>query len=571
MNKINIRSPYYITTLPKPTIYHSLQKCSDSSLGYISGQDIETILLSINDRVLDSGSETYIVIGEAENGTSVGDVTDSGLTGCEAPIVYYFLLQKCEGNVIGFISGQETTQITLANGDRVQDSSLVDYTVYGVSETGTTVGTITDTGLTGCPVAPPAPIYYTLTKCSNSSTGFISGQTTSVIALSLTDRVTDPSGDAYTVTGESTSGLSVGNVVDTGFQNCPQPPPPTPIQPQTIQVNCGDTQNVGTDVGVMTYQVNTPETGNFVVNISGSSVPQKFTLKWNGNEATTNYIGSDSYDADLLNAGVPQGEISTANPSNKISNLVTIAKSTSTPTLVELVVDAPLINDEFSVSFTCPVTPPVVIEQTTQINIWFDNSGSMGTTLVPLQQMVAGSLKDCLIQFYNNDSAEYDRLVKVREWGGPQDAVASERTFLKGISPPTESGATNAINIIFQDEAATIYHATGSSFNSSALRRPTYDIDIANFRSVVNSNPTGYITTIIMQVNDSAGPGFKQFLVALQNGTGNYYGVNGISDLTNVEITYNVFAGASYSSFPNFYRDLIIQSINDLGFSITCP
>lgn len=571
MNKINIRSPYYITTVPKPTIYHSLQKCSDSSLGYISGQDIETILLSINDRVLDSGSETYIVIGEAENGTSVGDITDSGLTGCEAPIVYYFLLQKCEGNVIGFISGQETTQITLANGDRVQDSSLVDYTVYGRAETGTTVGTITDTGLTGCPVAPPAPIYYTLTKCSNSSTGFISGQTTSVIALSLTDRVTDPSGDAYTVTGESTSGLSVGNVVYTGFQNCPQPPPPTPIQPQTIQVNCGDTQNVGTDVGVMTYQVNTPETGNFVVNISGSSVPQKFTLKWNGNEATTNYIGSDTYDADLLNAGVPQGEISTANPSNKISNLVTIAKSTSTPTLVELVVDAPLVNDEYSVSFTCPVTPAVVIEQTTQINIWFDSSGSMNTTLQPLLDMAAGNLKACLIQFYNNDSAEYDKYVRVsgnKEW---QD----ERTFNRALQPPTVVGATNVINIIFQDEASPIYY---DSFNPDFQRKPAFNTDIITLRNALNNNPTGYITPIFFQVKVGIGAytEFFDFMKIVQNGqsngSNNYAIPYNLSDLSDrVSFKYDILQGITYASNPNYYRDLIIQSINDLGFSITCP
>jgi len=499
MNKINIRSPYYITTKEIPPLYHSLQKCDDGSVGYISEQTV--------------------------------------------------------------------TGIVLVNNARVQDILLDDYIKVGSSATGTSIGIVTDTGNTNCPV-PPAPIYYTLTKCSDSSTGYISGQITSAISLAEFDRVTDATNIIYIVTGEATTGTSVGTVTDTGERNCPAP---TPIQPQTIQVNCGDTQNVGTDVGVMTYQVNTPETGNFVVNISGSSVPQKFTLKWNGNEATTNYIGSDTYDADLLNAGVPQGEISTANPSNKISNLVTIAKSTSTPTLVELVVDAPLVNDEYSVSFTCPVTPAVVIEQTTQINIWFDSSGSMNTTLQPLLDMAAGNLKACLIQFYNDDSAEYDKYVRVsgnNEW---QD----ERTFNRALQPPTVVGATNVINIIFQDEASPIYY---DSFNPDFQRKPAFNTDIITLRNALNNNPTGYITPIFFQVKVGIGAytEFFDFMKIVQNGqsngSNNYAIPYNLSDLSDrVSFKYDILQGITYASNPNYYRDLIIQSINDLGFSITCP
>ena len=347
-----------------------------------------------------------------------------------------------------------------------------------------------------------------------------------------------------------------------------------PIAPQTIQVNCGGTHNVATDVGVVTYEVNTAQTGTFRVDITGSNVPAKFTLKWDSNEVTTNYIGLDTFDQDLLDAGVPQGEIATADPSTKTSNYVEIQKTTAQPELVQLVVEAPLPNDEYTVDFTCPVSPPVVINQTTQINIWFDASGSMNSTLAPLQSMAAGNLKDCLVQFYNNDGAQYDTYVKVIPWGYQGQYVnINEQTFNVGGFEPDVAGATNIINIIFQDEAQPVYTNSDSTFNAS-LQTQAYRTDIANLRNKLISNP-GYIAPIIFQVRYGNGGSLKAFLQTVENGgsIGVIYDYpNNLADLTSqVKFYYDVNAGVSYSTNPNYYRDLIIQAINDLGFSITCP
>ena len=507
MKKINVRSPYYIEVneVQKPALYYALQKCSDSTTGYVSEQE-------------------------------VGDFSP-----------------------------------TLNNNDRVQDASLNDYTVVGrvdiTQGTYTSVGLISDTGEIGC-VVPPADLFYKLIKCTdpNSNTTFLSFQKTTDVTLSDGQRV-EFGGDYYTVSGEAeaSEGTKIGYVnIIQGETGCPAVIPP--IAPQTEQVNCGDTVNVGTDVGVVTYQVNTPETGTFSVDISGSAVPAKFTLKWDGNESTTNYIGLDLYDQDLLDAGVPIGEIATGDPSTKASNSLQINKTSITPNLVELVVDAPLINDDYTLNFTCPVTPPVVIEETTQINIWFDASGSMNSTLAPLQQMAAGNLKDCLVQFYNNDGAQYDKYVKVRSWN-------TERTFDRALQPPTEEGATNCINIIFQDEAVNCYLANYNTFNPS-LQTQLFRDDIANLRNVLLNSP-GYITPIVFQVNYFYGLAYKQFLQTVENGGalgGLYDNPYNLSDLTDqYKFYYEVLAGRSYSSDPNYYRDFIIQAINDLGFSITCP
>jgi len=144
-------------------------------------------------------------------------------------------------------------------------------------------------------------------------------------------------------------------------QVVPPPPPPAPTLPQTVQVNCGDTWLTGIDVGSKFYELNTSETGNVDIFIGGNDVPVKFTLEWDGNSVTTGYIGLDTYDQQLIDAGVTIGEIATGDPSTKNTTL-TINKTAATPTLVKLTVDAPLVNDSYSLEFDCPVPSVPTVE-----------------------------------------------------------------------------------------------------------------------------------------------------------------------------------------------------------------
>jgi surface protein len=153
-------------------------------------------------------------------GGEPGEVT--GVTECTAPIPLHYTLEKCSDSSTGWITGQETTEITLSNNDRVSVGSDL-YIVTGTSSTGTSVGTVTDTGEVGCPVIPTI-YYYTLTKCEDSSTGYITGQNTTEIILGTNERVRDASFVDYIVTGQATSGTSVGTVSATGLFNCPVPP-----------------------------------------------------------------------------------------------------------------------------------------------------------------------------------------------------------------------------------------------------------------------------------------------------------------------------------------------------------
>lgn len=340
------------------------------------------------------------------------------------------------------------------------------------------------------------------------------------------------------------------------------PPPTAPTQ--TIQVQCGDTYNTSTDVGNTIYEVSTPETGTMEIEVTGNDVPVKFVVEWDGvDQVDTGYIGLDLYDQELLNAGVSAGEINTANPSNKTTTL-SFNKTTSTPELVKIKAIAPLVNDQYSLTFNCPQPQAIVIEQTTQINIWFDSSGSMNSTLSPLNSMVSGNLKNCLIQFYNNDGAEYDKYVQVRNF-------SDERTFNVASSEPDVAGATNVINIVFQDEASPVYY---SAIFNAATYKAQYQADITKMRNIFANNQVGYVTPIIFQVDyESSGvENFKEFLKAVRDGSGVYTGNLALTDYSDrIKFYFNLEDGVSYSNDPTYYRDFIVQAINDLGFTLNCP
>ena len=185
----------------------------------------------------------------------------------------------------------------------------------------------------------------------------------------------------------------------------------------------------------------------------------------------------------------------------------------------------------------------------------------MDGTLAPLQDMVAGNLKTCLIQFYGNDSAKYDSLVKVRLFKG-------ERMFREAASLPDVAGATNVWNFVFGDEATSIYMPP--SFDNQ-IRTQYYEGDIANLRSVLLNNPTGYVVPVIFQVKYHWDE-YKKFLQAVETGEGRYFPPFNLEDKTSeVKFYYELEDGITYANNPTYYRDFVIQAVNDLGFSITCP
>ncbi len=213
-------------------LYYSLRKCSDDTTGWVTAQNTEQITLAINDRVQDASLVDYVVTGEVSEGTSVGTVTDTGEVGCPIPPSLTAFLRSTNQfpnpcglvpNITAYHDGAGTYP---TNGDKVYNTAnltsplssgsyLMENNFY-ISLFGGEAGEVT--GVTEC--TAPIPLHYTLEKCSDSSTGWITGQETTEIALSNNDRVSAGS-DLYIVTGTAATGTSVGTVTDTGQTGCP--------------------------------------------------------------------------------------------------------------------------------------------------------------------------------------------------------------------------------------------------------------------------------------------------------------------------------------------------------------
>lgn len=202
----------------------------------------------------------------------------------------------------------------------------------------------------------------------------------------------------------------------------------------------------------------------------------------------------------------------------------------------------------------------IQIDSTTKIYIWFDDSGSMNSTLSPLQIMRSTILKNCLLQFYNNDSDTYDQNVTVSNFSSKSNSYERTIKVLNTVDP----SASKVINLVFQDESSP-YSAT-SSFNSN-VRTGDYDFDIAEFRNTLdNAVNSSYYRGIVFRVNtgNNTYDGFRQFLEAVKLGQAAYSGTNGLADKPEVTVIPDVIAGNT----PQYYADQIIAGLNTLGYSL---
>lgn len=219
------------------------------------------------------------------------------------------------------------------------------------------------------------------------------------------------------------------------------------------------------------------------------------------------------------------------------------------------------------VNAECPV-----IDENTQINIWFDNSGSMNSTLAPLQTMASTILKPCLLPFYNNDSALYDSMVSVQNFTpivNDNSNPNNERYIRLLSSVSTNPIVTKTINIAFQDESDA--YGVGlnvDNFNGVVTTQASEDITL--LRSTLLTEAPNSLFGIIFKV-DTTLPGvplvtngFKQFVAVLHSGANPFSGTNGLSDKPEIIHVLDVIP----ASTPTYYTNLIITALNSIGFPL---
>jgi hypothetical protein len=187
--------------------------------------------------------------------------------------------------------------------------------------------------------------------------------------------------------------------------------------------------------------------------------------------------------------------------------------------------------------------------------------------------MATNLIKNCLLPFYNNDSNLYDSRVRVLDMR--DDMGLNERGYACLATTGTTSSITKVINLAFQDEA-TPYGVSSGGWTINTPRTNTFNTDIATLRDNIDNNPTNYILGEYFQVETQPTGQylrFKELLQGVEGGLGQYTGVNGLSDKTEIHNTYDVApgmgqTGGSGPGSPQYYTDLIITALNNLGYNI---
>ena len=211
-------------------------------------------------------------------------------------------------------------------------------------------------------------------------------------------------------------------------------------------------------------------------------------------------------------------------------------------------------------------TPTIVVNTETEINIFFDSSGSMNTTLSPLNTMRTTLLQNCLLPFYNNDVNLYNQRVTIT-------SISSGALYERAIgwiaTQPSDP-SRNVVNLAFADESNGAYEAESPGVSGWTNGSSAGNSDIALLRTnLANATTSTSHRGIIFQVDTLSGgndayPQYQAFMDALFSGTGYYAGTAGLSDKTEVSCIQDTVAGST----PQYYVDLIVNAMNNLGYTI---
>ncbi len=285
------------------------------------------------------------------------------------------------------------------------------------------------------------------------------------------------------------------------------------------------------------------------------------SLSWNLQEAGNVYmIRNTTWNAVDTTGWALQSEGNYV--TGQSSGTTQLYSKTYTPGIYAFDNDSAIYMFSYNLGYSAPTEE---VDANTEINIYFDSSGSMDSTLSPLQTMRTNDLRTALEPFYNNDSDAYNSAVTVHE-------VSSERVFDMMKTSGSSNSVTRVINLVFSDENSPY----GASNNYPTDRTAQYNTDMAALRSTISAyntaNTSSYYRSVLYQVNTGPNsyPGYKQFTQAVYNGTGNYSGTNGLSDFTSggslaQTVLYNDVIPAANSTY---YANQIISGLNAMGYDL---
>lgn len=226
-----------------------------------------------------------------------------------------------------------------------------------------------------------------------------------------------------------------------------------------------------------------------------------------------------------------------------------------------------------------------------EINIWYDNSGSMNDTLSPLQEMAATNLKNCLLPYYGNDLVLYNERIKIFNMFNPgADPNLSwdyNERFIKCFSTGRNFQRTpdltvsRVINLTFSDESDPYGYGTThlTPFNINDTRTTTYDDDVLELRNKLASvsySIKGHnfiVNTLTIATSVTMYPNYINFATAVLNSnTGSYTVPNSLFDLNaaNKFKSSVVDQGSTAAYYKNQVMAVLQVLLNENASFINC-
>jgi len=210
------------------------------------------------------------------------------------------------------------------------------------------------------------------------------------------------------------------------------------------------------------------------------------------------------------------------------------------------------------------------ITDKTEINIWYDNSGSMSSTRDSLELMHATLLQTSLLPYYGNNVILYNERVKVLNmfdgsWNYDERFVrclATERNFNRSIDATVDQ----VINLTYSDESDVYGYGDSTMFNASSFTT-AYALDIAYLRTVMSS--VGYTikgTAFRINTGPSSYPGFRELTRATFINNGVYTPPDNVNDY--YAINFNCNLDTLAGSTPIYYKNQITAAMSALGIDI---
>lgn len=149
----------------------------------------------------------------------------------------------------------------------------------------------------------------------------------------------NPTLETKTVTDRTTQTIAIGTTSTTTDI--------TPPPPKDISLPCSATQTGG-KIGRFTYTIDFgTDIGSCGINYNAFSVPDRYTIIWDGNQYSTGFVGSSSYNSQLNAKGFP-------NVVGAGSGQLRFNKTKASPSTATIIVDAPLSGTGWRFTSVCP-------------------------------------------------------------------------------------------------------------------------------------------------------------------------------------------------------------------------